>query len=81
MNLTAVSGEHVKAPLVEECVANLECRLVGQLTTGDHTIFAGEVVGVWVNDDPKRLLVSVDDSSGYEFLLEKGGYRFGFVRP
>jgi flavin reductase (DIM6/NTAB) family NADH-FMN oxidoreductase RutF len=80
MNLTPATGEVVKAPLVEECVANLECKLAGQMTTGDHTVFAGEIVAVWLHDSPKRCLCSVDRSSGYDFLLEKGGYRFGVVK-
>jgi len=33
-----------------------------------------------VNETPTRLLCSIDQSAGYEFLLEKGGYRFGVVK-
>lgn len=78
--LTPVKGEFVNAPLIKECIANLECKLVGQLTTGDHTIFVGEILAVWVNENPKRLLCSIDNSGGYDFLLEKKGYRFGVVK-
>ena len=78
--LTPIKGEHVQAPLVKECIANLECRVAGQLTTGDHTIFAGEILAAWVNESPKRQLCSINQSSGYDFLLEKGGYRFGVVK-
>ncbi len=42
--LTPLEASEVNAPLVAECIANLECRVVGQLTTGDHTIFGGEIV-------------------------------------
>ncbi|MCM8829947.1 MAG: flavin reductase family protein [Candidatus Omnitrophica bacterium] len=78
--LTPLKGEYVKAPLIKECIANLECRMTGQLNTGDHTIFAGEILAVWVNENPSRLLCSIDESNGYEFLLEKKGYRFGVVK-
>lgn len=78
--LTAVTGEHVKAPLVGECIVNLECRLAGRLTTGDHTIFAGEILAVWVSEKPSRQLCSVDESAGYDFLLAEKGYRLGIVR-
>jgi flavin reductase (DIM6/NTAB) family NADH-FMN oxidoreductase RutF len=78
--LTLSSGEHVGAPLVEECVANMECRLVGQMTTGDHTIFAGEVLAVWLNDKPGRILCLIDESDGYDFILEEKGYRLGAVK-
>ncbi len=77
--VTPVQGEQVKGPLVAECIANLECRLAGQLTTGDHTIFAGVVVAVWVHEEPKRPLCQIGEESGYEFLMEQGMYRFGVV--
>jgi flavin reductase (DIM6/NTAB) family NADH-FMN oxidoreductase RutF len=80
MKLTPVRGEHVRAPLVHECIANLECRLAGQMTTGDHTVFAGEVLAVWVSEAPERVLCSINDAAGYDFLLEGAGYRFGAVK-
>ena len=79
--LTALDAAEVSAPLVAECVANLECRVVGKLTTGDHTIFAGEVVAAWMHDNPGRVLCSIDTSAGYDLLLEGSGYRFGAVKP
>jgi len=78
--LTPLKAKVVGTPLIAQCIANLECRLAGQMTTGDHTIFAGEVVAVWVSEEPKRQLCSVDRSSGYDFLLEGKGYRFGAVK-
>jgi flavin reductase (DIM6/NTAB) family NADH-FMN oxidoreductase RutF len=30
-------------PLIENCLANIECRVVGAHDGGDHTIFVGEV--------------------------------------
>jgi len=80
MGLTPLKGEHVNAPLIKECIANLECRVRGQMTTGDHTIFVGEIIAVWVHESPKRLLCSIDHSGGYDFLLERAGYRFGVVK-
>ena len=50
------------------------------MTTGDHTIFAGEVLEVWLSDEPTRALCSIDHRRGYDFLLEGSGYRFGVVR-
>ena len=78
--LTPLKGQHVTAPLIQECLGNLECRLAGHLTTGDHTIFAGEILAAWISETPTRLLCSIDTSAGYDFLLEKGGYRFGVVK-
>jgi flavin reductase (DIM6/NTAB) family NADH-FMN oxidoreductase RutF len=42
--LTSLASKKVKPPKIKECVAHLECKLVGKLRTGDHTIFVGEVV-------------------------------------
>lgn len=40
----------IRTPLLEGAVANLECRVRNTLVTGDHTIFAGEVVAAHVDD-------------------------------
>jgi flavin reductase (DIM6/NTAB) family NADH-FMN oxidoreductase RutF len=45
--------------LLADAVANFECRLAGELTTGDHVIFAGEVVRAHVNDKPLNRLYTV----------------------
>ena len=79
MNLTPVMGTIVQAPLIEECLCNLECRLVSQLSTGDHTIFVGEVVAAHLNDDPKKLLCLIDDPEGNNIIFANKGYRFGVV--
>jgi len=78
--LTALPAEKVQAPLVKECLANLECKVVNKMTTGDHTVFAGEIVAVHITNPGGRLLLSIDEHEGYEFLLQKGGYRFGVIK-
>ena len=47
--LTALPGKKVKAPLIQECVGHLECKLHSQFTAGDHTIFLGEIVNAQVD--------------------------------
>ncbi len=72
----------VGPPLIADCLANLECRVDGRLTTGDHTIFAADILAFWVRDDANGgVLCQVGEESGYEFLLQKGMYRFGVVKP
>ncbi len=78
--LTPLPARHIQAPLIKECVANLECRVATQMTSGDHTIFAGEILATWIADQPGQILCTIDHAEGYEFLLEKGGYRFGVVK-
>jgi len=41
--LTAVSAEHVDAPLIDEFPLNLECTLIHTLEIGLHTLFVGEI--------------------------------------
>lgn len=78
--VTVVPGQHAAAPVIAECEVNLECRVVDRFTTGDHTIFVGTVVAAWVQDEPGPLLCVVDESVGYETVLEDARFRFGVVR-
>ena len=49
-DVNAVAAKMVAPPLLAGCAANFECKLVGQLEAGDHTIFVGEVVASHVDD-------------------------------
>lgn len=49
--LTPKPAKKVKPPLIEECVANIECKVVDRLPTGDHTLFIGEVQVASVEDE------------------------------
>lgn len=42
--LTALPAHHVRPPLIGGALAHLECRVVNQLHTGDHTFFVGQVL-------------------------------------
>ncbi len=48
--LTAAPAKKVKAPIIKECVAHLECIVNRQISVGDHTIFLGKVVTAYVNE-------------------------------
>ena len=49
--LTASRSRKVKTPIIKECVAHLECKLHSQFTTGDHTIFVGEIVEAYADKE------------------------------
>ena len=49
--LTAVDGRRVTVPWVAECLAHLECGLVEAYEAGDHTLFVGEVIGAWAEEE------------------------------
>ncbi len=53
------------APLLEDALATIECRLVGQYPGGDHSIFVGEVIAASADDDKQPLLYF---QSGYHQL-------------
>ncbi|MCS7115933.1 MAG: flavin reductase family protein [Nitrososphaerales archaeon] len=48
--LTARVARKVRASIIEECIAHLECKVVNQIEVGDHTLFIGEVVAAYVNE-------------------------------
>lgn len=48
--LETIPAEEVDVPLIENSVACYECRKIGSLDTGDHTIYAGEVVAAHVSE-------------------------------
>lgn len=49
----------IDSVLLADAVANFECRLVGELETGDHVIFVGQVVAAHVNEKPLSRLYTV----------------------
>jgi len=49
--LTAIPADEVRPPLIQECPVNLECRVTGIQTIGDHDLFLGEVVAVHVDEE------------------------------
>ena len=49
--LTPMRATHVGAPLIEECYANLECRVVDTKMVAKYSLFVLEVVKAWI--DPK----------------------------
>jgi len=51
--LTAVRGREVKAPLIDECHANFECRLVDSSLINRYSLFVFEVVKAYARVTPK----------------------------
>ena len=44
-------GKLDTAPLIQECPVNLECRVIHSLDLGSHTLFIGEIIETYVNED------------------------------
>jgi flavin reductase (DIM6/NTAB) family NADH-FMN oxidoreductase RutF len=51
-HLTPVPASRVKAPLIDECYANLECKLVDARMAAKYNLFVLEVLKAWI--DPSR---------------------------
>jgi flavin reductase (DIM6/NTAB) family NADH-FMN oxidoreductase RutF len=45
--LTAGKAQHVRPPIIEECVGHLECRVVQDVEAGDHHFVIGEVLAAY----------------------------------
>ena len=57
----AFHAEHTGAPVLDEALAWLDCRLTQEVDGGDHTVFMGEVV-------------AADTTEGTPLLYYRGGY-------
>ena len=58
------AGEATGAPLFGEAFAHLECRVVGKMEAGDHTVYLGEVVGAALAR-PADVLTDLDTPMDY----------------
>jgi flavin reductase (DIM6/NTAB) family NADH-FMN oxidoreductase RutF len=58
LGLTPVSGKKIAAPLIEECYANLECKVVDTRMVNKYNLFVLEVVQAWIDEavEPPRTL-------------------------
>lgn len=54
----------IDSVIFEDAVANFECKLVSELVTGDHVIFAGEIVCSHMHEDESLQRI---------FAVSKGG--------
>lgn len=53
-NLTSRKAEKVKAPLIEQCLANIECRVIDTRMVNKYNLFILEVVNAWTNTSRKE---------------------------
>jgi len=73
-----IPATNLKPPIIEGVTAAYECKVVGELVCGDHTLFNGEIVAI--HGDPQkpkhiysvhyRKLVSIDWQGEADFNLE-----------
>jgi flavin reductase (DIM6/NTAB) family NADH-FMN oxidoreductase RutF len=61
--LTPLKARRVAAPLVAECFANLECKVVDGRLVNKHNLFILEVVQAWT--DPRQRNLKTIHHHGY----------------
>jgi flavin reductase (DIM6/NTAB) family NADH-FMN oxidoreductase RutF len=54
MRLKLTSASKVKTPIIENALANLECKVIGEHPYGDYSLFVGEVVAYHYREDVFR---------------------------
>ncbi len=73
MGVTLVNSKKVRVPSIKECQANIECRVVKEVETGDHTLFVGEILDVTYGD----AFASGKPDLNYRFVMHASfGKRF-----
>jgi len=81
--LTAKPATHVRAPLIDECYANFECKLVDSSLIRKYSLFVFEVVKAHVATSPKypktihyrgdgEFMISGADTRKYHKLFRPG---------
>jgi flavin reductase (DIM6/NTAB) family NADH-FMN oxidoreductase RutF len=76
--LTPIPAQKVKAPIIKECAAHLECTLHSQLTTGDHTIFVGQIVSAYADKTAYKNRYKLKKA---KMIYHIGGNNFATLKP
>ena len=60
-NFSKFSGSELGVPLIEECIANLECEVIFKKTFNLHTVFFGLVHGAYVEEGTFTVTLSANN--------------------
>jgi flavin reductase (DIM6/NTAB) family NADH-FMN oxidoreductase RutF len=71
--LTPSPARKIKPPIIKECPAHLECKLHSQFTTGDHTIFVGEIIEAYAD---KKAFTDKYNLKNARMIFHLGGNEF-----
>lgn len=71
------SGRRVEAPWIADCLAHVECAIVGVLSPGDHSVFLAEILGAWAEEAAfEGMWKAPEDNEELNPLQHLGGRRF-----
>jgi len=76
--LTSMPAKTIKAPIIKECVAHLECKLQQMFVTGDHTIFVGEVIEAYADEESFKEEFDIEKA---KLIYHLGGNKFATLSP
>jgi flavin reductase (DIM6/NTAB) family NADH-FMN oxidoreductase RutF len=62
--LTPQPGRKVKAPIIGECIAHMECKIGDIFETGDKNLFIGKVIEAYADEEFVKGKKKVEYSSG-----------------
>lgn len=74
--LTPKPARAVKAPVIDECVAHMECKVRQEIEAGDKTLIVGEVVEAYADEAVVKGERKVEFAKS-DFPRKKYGTRFG----
>jgi flavin reductase (DIM6/NTAB) family NADH-FMN oxidoreductase RutF len=72
--LTSVKADQVRAPLIEECPVNIECKVRQVIPVGSHHLFLGEVVQLHVQQEILDAQDIIDFEKIAPFVYNRGEY-------
>jgi flavin reductase (DIM6/NTAB) family NADH-FMN oxidoreductase RutF len=78
--LTPLKARHVEAPLLAECFANLECRVIDTGFVNKYGLFIMEVLAAWI--DPQRKAARTVHHHGFgRFVVDGKLIKLRSARP
>ena len=63
-NVESYLGEETGCPIVKDSLGYVECKVVGTVAHGDHTVFVGEVIGAGLHREGEILNL---ESTGWNY--------------
>lgn len=57
-------GSETGCPIIRDSLGYVECRVVGSVEKGDHTVYVGEVIGAGIHREGDPLLL---ESTGWQY--------------
>ncbi|MGL5807271.1 MAG: flavin reductase family protein [Xenococcaceae cyanobacterium] len=57
-------GEATGCPIIQDSLGYIECKVVGALEGGDHTVYLGEVISSGIHREGKQLLL---ETTGWQY--------------